>query len=1347
MGAVSGHIIRLIGILLIWAVGTPTVCGQGQHYFENPITLRAPLQIWTVVQDDRGFLWMGGVNGLVRYDGQNFKSYRHNPADSTSILTGPVKHLMYDQENNCLWLSYWTNGDGGFSRFNLETEKSTNYLFRDRAPAAMSNTNSYWAVRDRFGQIWMGLSKHGLAQFDPKAEAFTHYPYRPQSSEMGIPLSLHNRFEGHVLDRFNDSILWIASGAGLLKFNVQTHHFQRYAVNNQLEDNIEFRVIFQQSDGTIFVGGWRGNLFSFDPETGQFQERQMQGLVEKMGNLSFFFANITAKSSQRLWMTTDKGMLEYDISSDQVVRNWTDDIESNKIFGIRYIDEQNRFYTWERNKLIVYDPLRQQIRPYDRESDNPEFHIIFRRFHEDKHAGKLWLAAQISEGLYRLDLQTGEWEVFPPNPVYFQHKKSFQAWDVLRTQSGDLLLLEKDKIYRFSEKEQKIIPYEIQPQTPGAYFKRMIEDQAGNLWIGSHYGGLIKIDPKTKLVTEYKDELLRHPDINTLDAIWDLQEDRNGNIWIRGNGYSVYDVQKDTFFSFPYVLPEVPRILHTESFGKDKEGNVWVSAHDEFLGITDADHPDKGIVRVLQHGKEIKSYKPGKIQADQQGKIWISTHALEKIDLEDMSSTLYEHIFFGQYIQSISPLSEGRMVLGFKRKIGIFYPDRLRVSQIPATPYISSFKVFNEERQTELPLYNTKDVYLKSEENFFSFLLSAINPSYQYGVEYQYKLEGIDPDWVNPGTRRYVAYTDIRPGTHTFKVKATTKNGIECEKPYELRIHIEYPWYQTIWAYMVYILSSIGILFMIYQIRSRRRRLHAILKEEQAEAERLKELDEVKNKLFTNITHEFRTPLTVMLGLTDEIERNPSRQLRKRLGIIRSNGQNLLQLVNQLLDLARVDAGSLSLKLIQDDVIGFLRILVDSLHSHALSRKVGLQFYSEEEELHMDFDPTQLQRIITNLLSNAFKFTPEYGKILVVAQVREEGQDRWLKLKVKDTGIGISEEKLPHIFDRFYQIDDSTTRQNEGSGIGLALVHELVNLMKGKIEVDSKLGKGTSFDIWLPIENRAEFLEATPGASSSVAIPATPTSLQVSDYDDEKPMALVIEDNMDVIYYLQSCLESDWKVVSSINGPEGIEKAQQMIPDVIISDVMMPGMSGFEVVETLKANQLTSHIPILMLTAKASQMDKLTGLEKGADAYLIKPFDKEELQLRLANFLNLRRRLQEHLEIATPEAAPPSAEQLFLNKLHQIIHQHLDDPDFTSNQLAHRAGISRSQLHRKLKALTNKSTTLFIRSYRLKQARHLLLSTDLQISEVAWKTGFSSLSWFDQVYRMEFQENPSETRK
>ncbi|MEM7372049.1 MAG: ATP-binding protein [Bacteroidota bacterium] len=1309
--------------------------------------LKAPLQIWTVVQDEYGFLWLGGVNGLARFDGQHFKRYIHNPKDSTSILSGPVKHLEYDRENNCLWVSYWKNGDGGFSRFDLATEKFTNYLFKNRAPSALSNANGYWSAKDRFGQIWQGLSQQGVAQFDPEQETFRHFPYLPDSNEMTIPLILHNRFEGYALDRFNDSLLWIASGGGLLKFNVQTHQFQRYAVTNQLEKNIEFRVVFQHTDGTILVGGWRGNFYVFDPTSEQFRKKQLQGLADKMGKFAYYFTNIAAKSSQRLWLTTDKGMMEYDLPSDRVIRYWANDTEAKKLYGIRYIDRQNRFYIWSGTQLTIYDPLRQQIRPYDRETDNPAFHIIFRRFLEDKQTGKLWLAAQISEGLYRLDLQTGEWEVFPPEPEYFQHQKSFQAWDILQTQSGEILLLEKDKIYRFSEKEQRIVPYEIQPNVPGAYFKRMIEDREGNLWIGSHYRGLIKIDLRTQEVQLFKDELIRHPDINSPGAIWDLQEDRNGNIWIRGNGYSVYDVRRDTFYSFPYLLPGVSKILHTESLGKDKDGNVWALVHDEYMGITDADHPEKGVIRLLSHGEEMKSYKPGKMQADDQGNIWITSQMLEKLKLEDMSSQLYEHMFFGQFIQSIAPLSDGRMILGFKRKIGIFYPDSLRIPQIPATPYVSSFKVFDEERQTEFPLYNTKDVYLKAEENFFSFLLSAVNPSYMYGVEYEYQLEGIDPGWVNPGNRRYVAYTDIQPGTHTFRVKASTKNGIECVKPYELRIHIEAPWYQTIWAYLGYMLVSLGIMFLIYRVRTRRRLLQQTLKEEQAEAERLKELDEVKNKLFTNITHEFRTPLTVILGLTDEIERNPSRSLRKRLGIIRSNGQSLLQLVNQLLDLARVDAGSLTLKLIQDDVIGFLRILVDSLHSHALSRNIGLQFYSEEEVLQMDFDPTQLQRIITNLLSNAFKFTPEYGKILVVAQLISEEEGSWLKIKVKDTGIGISSDKLPHIFDRFYQIDDSSTRQNEGSGIGLALVKELVNLMKGNIEVESKVGKGSTFSIGLPIRNQAEFLEATPAPAVTSAMPMPQTSLQVSDSGEEKPIALVIEDNMDVIYYLQSCLEVEWRVVSSLNGPDGIEKALEVVPDVIISDVMMPGMSGFEVVETLKSNQLTSHIPILMLTAKSGQMDKLTGLEKGADAYLIKPFDKEELQLRLGNFLNLRRRLQEHLDIATPEENPPTAEQLFLETLHKIIHQHLDDPDFTSNQLAHQAGISRSQLHRKLKALTNKSTTLFIRSYRLKQARHLLLSTDLQISEVAWKTGFSSLSWFDQVYRMEFQQNPSETRK
>lgn len=556
------------------------------------------------------------------------------------------------------------------------------------------------------------------------------------------------------------------------------------------------------------------------------------------------------------------------------------------------------------------------------------------------------------------------------------------------------------------------------------------------------------------------------------------------------------------------------------------------------------------------------------------------------------------------------------------------------------------------------------------------------------------------------------------------------------------------------WDY-THIPSYLGILLEIFLFSTglgyKPRQLEAQKAEAEVEARRLSELGRAKSRFFTNLTHEFRTPLTVILGLASEMEARPNFKFAERMGILKRNGREMLALVNQLLELSRAEVGRPVLRPVRDDVIGFLQLLVDSFHSHALSQKVGLQFYSENERLEMDFDPAKMQHIVTNLLSNAIKFTPEYGKVLVAAKQVVLPQGEWLEIKVKDTGVGISEAELPHIFDRFYQVENMQAKAGQGTGIGLALVQGLVQAMEGEVTVKSTAGKGATFVVRLPITRKAPAPNA-PLQLPDVAVaervmpPPRPAPQSVHFAAAGRSIVLVIEDNAEVDYYLRTCLEPDWEVHTVTRGGHGVEKAFEILPDVIICDVMMPGMDGFEVCEKLKSDERTSHIPILLLTAKATAADKLEGLSKGADAYLLKPFDKKELLLRLENFAKLGHNINRHADaMAEGEAVSPESE--FMEKVKQAIHANLDDTNFGNDGLCRTVGVSRAQMHRKMKALTGLSTGRFIREYRLEQARQLLEDTDLRIGEVARKTGFENLSWFTQAYREAFGQSPSETRK
>jgi DNA-binding response OmpR family regulator len=515
------------------------------------------------------------------------------------------------------------------------------------------------------------------------------------------------------------------------------------------------------------------------------------------------------------------------------------------------------------------------------------------------------------------------------------------------------------------------------------------------------------------------------------------------------------------------------------------------------------------------------------------------------------------------------------------------------------------------------------------------------------------------------------------------------------------------------------------------------------------------ELDQMKSRFLTNITHEFRTPLTIIQGLATHI----TQQQKIKDGIQR-NSFNLLNLVNQMLDLAKLEAGNMPLNLQRGNIISYLSYIVESFQSLAASKQIRLHFLPKTEQLDMDYDADKLMKIMANLLSNAIRFTQNGGNVYVVIEKLETGKQ--LSIKVKDTGIGIAEKELPHIFDRFYQVDASITRKGEGSGIGLAYSKELAKILKGALQVDSILHQGSIFTLLLPINRNA-----APKPLTKEEIPRAFTdvphqlekSVEIIDASLDSPTVLVVEDNLDVKEYLRICLEDKYQLTYAENGVEGIKKAIEIIPDIIISDVMMPEKDGFQLCETLKNDHHTSHIPIVLLTAKADVESKLSGLQKGADAYMSKPFNQKELLIRVQQLIALRSVLQKRYAKALPVVEEKKVnipkemadkfeiEDVFLNKVNAIIMAHIDDEDFNSTLLCQKIGMSNSQLYRKLKAITNKSIAIYIRSVRLQKAHILLFTTELNISEIAHQVGFKDVTYFSRCFSEEFGQPPSQLRK
>ncbi|MEL6820128.1 MAG: hybrid sensor histidine kinase/response regulator transcription factor [Calditrichota bacterium] len=619
-------------------------------------------------------------------------------------------------------------------------------------------------------------------------------------------------------------------------------------------------------------------------------------------------------------------------------------------------------------------------------------------------------------------------------------------------------------------------------------------------------------------------------------------------------------------------------------------------------------------------------------------------------------------------------------------------------------------------------------------------------------------LEGFHSDWIYPGNETTATFTNLSSGEYVFRVKANNSDGVWNEAGDSMSILILTPWWQTGWAYAGFVLLALGALYLLWRMQTQRFKLNSQLQMRSFEAEKLKELDTLKSRFFANISHEFRTPLTLILGPIDSLEQKQSDAAStEQLGIMKRNAIRLQQLINQLLDLSRLESEKMVLQIQPGDLIGFLRGLVMSFASLAEQKKIKLLIdLPPQTDTSYYFDADKIEKIITNLLSNAFKFTPELGIISIKGSIDDD-----LKLSVADSGIGITLEEQSLIFERFRQVESGLQRGYEGSGIGLSLVKEMVDLYGGKISLESESGKGSTFRVELPVSRRAfpddvvsEVEMAPDRAEHSAMLIETPNKLPADSkgrIDTNLPLILIVDDHQDVRIFIRRQLEDSYRLIEADTGLNGLEKSVDAIPDLIISDVMMPEMDGYDFCEKLKTDERTSHIPVILLTARAGDGDKLTGLETGADDYLTKPFNSAELLIRVRNLIASREKLREHFLndwLKRGEQLPVSStEAEFLKKLREALEENLANEQFGIDQLADLLGIGKRQLQRKIRALTNETAGSLIRAARLEKAKHLLENNAGTVSEIAYDVGFNHLSYFARCYRERFGISPSDVRK
>jgi signal transduction histidine kinase/DNA-binding NarL/FixJ family response regulator len=860
----------------------------------------------------------------------------------------------------------------------------------------------------------------------------------------------------------------------------------------------------------------------------------------------------------------------------------------------------------------------------------------------------------------------------------------------------------------------------------------VIKDSHGQIWVATILDGLYRIDPATDSVEHFVHDR-SNPNSLSNDRTNNLYEDRSGRIWFGAvNVINLWNPTTRTFTRYPN--PAFPEANAAHVIGSDRKGRLWVSYGDGQLSMLDA-----------------------------------STGLFVNFDVSDGVCG---------YVVDMENLDDGKVLLSGSSGLNIFDPDSVLRNHRAAPPLVITRMSINDVSVVPTTmLHGSGSLPLSFDQNVIELEFAALDIDAPQLVEYRYRLEGLEKEWVEPKDRRYVRYPGLRPGEYQFRVKAVSSRGEWPDREIAVAISIAPPWWQTRWAYTGYVLLLISLVVSAYQLRVKQIRLKQLVEMEHFQAERIAEVDRLKSRFFANISHEFRTPLTLILGPAEQgIESTREPSTRQKLHLIKNNTERLHSLVNQLLDFSRLESGTMKLQVRRNDVVEFLRRTVMSFESWAERKRINLEFHSEPDILEGYFDRDKLEKIVNNLVSNAVKFTPDGGMVRLAvkeSQFRDQparpnvgrsggiSDIRYLNsltLSVSDSGPGIAPEHLSHIFDRFYRVDETHT--TEGTGIGLALTKELVELHHGTIAVESTLGKGSVFTVTLPIGEsayrREEITESPLPGERVEKLPVVLSPLGAGDVPaqtspDGKPLVIVVEDNADLRRYIREFMETDYAVHEAKDGKEGYDRAIEMVPDIIISDLMMPKMDGMELCRALKQDVRTSHIPVILLTARAGTESKIEGLETGADDYVTKPFDSKELMARVRNLIEQRRQLKKKFSagvvLRPGDVAVSSLDDALLKRVMTAIEARMSDEGLGAEEIAREVALSRRHLDRKLVGLTNLSTAEVIRYMRLQRARELLEKNAATVAEVAFQVGFGDPSYFSTCFHERFGILPSEVRR
>ena len=1344
----------LLGLILI---NVSMLSAGGEELRFEHITIEDGLSqsaVYALIQDRQGFIWIGTKDGLNRYDGIDFKVFRHNPLDSTTLSGNYITELYQDRDGYI-----WVGTSDGLDRLNPVNGEFKHYIVPG-SENPISNPIITSIGEDSLGRIWVG-TEMGLNVLPDK----NHPSFESYFTQSGDSLSIsNNTIRKIVTDRLGQT--WFATFKGinllLTGKDSKIRGFRRYyphlPLTGQATD-YEILSMFQDKQGIFWLGTING-LTRFNPLNGRFRVFSHKYSHYRRGWGSVF--DLVEGKDGDIWCVTPIGLLLFDTTA-QVYSKITADAQrssslSNSQLNLIIKDKSNVIWIGTNGYgLNVIDTKQKRFklfrRPENFKSRIERFSVTAILKSGDE---RIWISADVLYVLDRKTMQLKSFETDSENPADFGN---VGAWSLMEDTKANIWLAGYEGVYRFNPRTKKVLHLSLESGLKEKIAYKVFQSRDKSIWIATQ-SYLSRYDERTGTLRHYRFRTLQS---RRYVAVTDIMEDSSDNLWLASdNGLIRFDPLREKF-----------------TYYNDKESFRTTIARSMILSITpDPDRPrllwlgTSGLGLVcfdmatdsLTFFNETVGLPNNVVYAvlpDREGYLWLSTNRgicrfnrnTLKVNNFDVNDGLQSNEFNSG---ASFAAGDGELFFGGIRGLNYFYPHDIEKNPYKPSTVLTGLRIYNKHVShknnphiLDSLISVKRHLQLTYRENIFSLEFAALDYSTPQRNRYVYRMLEFNNQWIEAGNQRSATFTNLPPGQYTFQVRSANNDGVWNEESQSLRISIRPPFYKTWWAYGV-----LGLLFLLSLWGIRRYELNRIMLKNQLhiremEGEKLRELSTLKSRFFANISHEFRTPLTLILGPIHNLQQQISGEEPTRLlDIMQRNASRLLQLINQLLELSQLDTGNVGVYLRRGDFVAFIKGILISYEAMVKEKNIHVAIHSTHPRLFMLFDHEKMETVFHNLLANAFKFTPENGRVDVNIFFPKHGSyARRIQVAVADNGPGITGEKSVFVFDRFYQTDESA-REKGGSGIGLALVKELVELLHGTITYKTRTGGGAVFTVTLP-RQESNVVVSTPDQKSE-AVPKSRDSATVSA-EENKSLILVIEDSADMRAFIRSGLEATYEVIEAADGLAGRDIALEAIPDLIICDVMMPEMDGFTVCRVLKNDEKSSHIPIVLLTSRADAEDKVSGLKTGADDYLVKPFDSDELRVRVANLIEVRRKLIAGLDkrgvLSSPVLNLPPLDKSFLEKVHEAIEKKMVDEKFGVDALCREMNMSERQFRRKLKSLTGQTPSQIVRSMRLQCARLLLDNNDLSIAEISFMVGFASPAYFTKTFREEFGVLPSEIKQ